>query len=366
MGDHGDFLMSIQRATLPDNFYDTQSAKLLAQPEPQYLFASLFLSAIGASLPIPSGMGLSGRQVPASGAAYPAFDRDQLKLAESLPSSLFALGIDFNKAPGHTVRINRPAFTDSTYTVASRRVATGATLSTTGIGLSSEQTHLTLERYAGPYSSGVKPYTIESFDSNMGVNSIPSMVGTNLARDFHKFLDAVHVTIGGGGTALYPEGMAAVDDATTADSYPMTVELLSRTEQSMDEAHLPKLPDGKRVMVLTAKQWKQLKHDPEYEANASDHPAFNILFAAWGFVKTVCGFHIFVSESLSKTNNSSSVPVHYGMALAPGGFMGGMGRPPRVANSTDDNYGETIKVLWLADLAFGIADSRFFRSVRTA
>jgi hypothetical protein len=43
-----------------------------------------------------------------------------------------------------------------------------------------------------------------------------------------------------------------------------------------------------------------------------------------------------------------------------------MGRKPRVANSTDDNYGETVKVLWLADLAFGITDSRFFRSVRSA
>ncbi len=46
--------------------------------------------------------------------------------------------------------------------------------------------------------------------------------------------------------------------------------------------------------------------------------------------------------------------------------MGGMGRPPRVASSTEDNYGETAKVIWLADLAFGITDSRFFRSVRSA
>lgn len=358
---------SIQRASLPDNFYDTQSAKLLVQPEPQCLFAALFLAAIGASLPIPSGLGLPGRMAPSSGAPFISFDRDQLKLAESLPTSLFALGVDFNKAPGHTIRINRPAYTDSTYTAASRRIATGATISTEGIGLSSEQTHLTLERYGGPYANGsIKPYAIESFDANMGVNSIPSMVGTNLARDFHKFLDAVHVTLGSGGTALYPEGMSADDDATTAGSYPMTVELLSRTEQLMDEAHLPTFPDGKRLMVLTPYQWKQLKHDPEYEVNASDHPVFNILYASWGYVKTVSKFHIFVSSSLTKVNNNSSVPVHRGMALAPGGFMGGMGRPPRVASPTDDNYGETIKVIWLADLAFGITDSRFFYSVRSA
>lgn len=359
--------MSIQRASLPENFYDTQSAKLLIQPEPQYLFAALFLAAIGTSLPMPSTMGLAGRASPSSGAPYPAFDHAQLKLAESLPTSLFALGVDFNKAPGHTIRINRPAYTDSTYTIASRKVTTGQTISTSGIGLSSEQTHLTLERYAGPYfNSAVRPYTIESFDANMGVNSIPSMVGTNLARDFHKFLDAVHVTLGSAGTSVYPEGMTADNDATTAGSYPFTVEMMSRTEQLMDDAFLPTFPDGKRLMVITPTQWKQLKHDPEYEVNAHEHPVFNILYASWGYVKTIGKFHVFVSQSLTKPANSSAVPVHRGMALAPGGFMGGMGRAPRVASTTDDNFGETNKVIWLADLAFGITDSRFFYSVRSA
>lgn len=359
--------MSISRITLPENFYDVTSAKLLAQPEPQYPLASLFLSAIGASLPMPSGFGLDGRQVPSAGGSYPGVNADRLKLAEALPGSLFALGIDFAKTPGNTVRINRPAFADTTYTADSRKVAAGQSISTTPIAIGSEQTHLVLERYAGPYDSSnnrVAPYAIEAFDANMGVHSMTSMVGVHLARDFHKFLDAVHVTLGGSGSAIYPDGMSAVDDATTEGSFPMTVEQLSRTEQSMDEGHLPRLPDGKRVLMLTAKQWKQLKHDPEYEANAHEHPEFNLLFTS--YKSTVGGFHIFISETLSKATNSSSVAVHRGIAIAPGGFMGGMGRPPRVASSTEDNYGETAKVIWLADLAFGLADSRFFRSVRSA
>lgn len=356
--------MTIARFSLPENFYDVTSAKLLAQPEPQYLFASLFLSAVGASLPIPSGMGLDGRQVPSAGASYPSAEADRLKLAEALPASLFALGIDFSKTPGNTVRINRPSFADSTYTADSRRITSGATISTTAIGIGSEQTHLTLERYAGPYSSGVKPYAIESFDANMGVHSIPSMVGTHLARDFHKFLDAVHVTLGDLGSALYPEGMAADNDATTAGSFPMTLELVSRVEQEMDEDSLPTLPDGCRVLVLSPYQWKQLKHDPEYEAQAEFHKGFNLLFP--NYVGSVGKFHIFKSTTLSRPTNSSSVAVHRAIAMAPGGFMGGMGRPPRVASSTDDNYAETAKVIWLADLAFGVADSRFFYSVRSA
>lgn len=359
--------MSISRVSLPENFYDVTSAKLLTQPEPQYPLASLFLSAIGSALPIPSGLGLDGRQVPSTGQAYSAANRDRLELAQALPGSLFALGIDFAKTPGSTVRINRPSFADTTYTQASRKVAPGASISTTAITIGSEQTHLVLERFAGPYdstNSRVAPYAIEAFDANMGIHSTTSMVGTHLSRDFHKFLDAVHVVLGGSGTAVYPDGMTAVDDATSADMFPMTVEQLSRTEQSMDESHLPRLPDGKRVLMLTAKQWKQLKHDPEYAANSNEIPEFNILFHS--YKSTVGGFHVFVSETLAKTANSSTVPVHYGIAVAPGGFMGGMGRPPRVASSTDDNYAETAKVIWLADLAFGITDSRFFRSVRSA
>lgn len=359
--------MSYSRITLPENFFDVTSAKLLAQPEPQYPLAALYLSAISASLPVPGNIGLDGRQPPTSGSGYIDVNTDRLKLAESLPGSLFALGIDFGKTSGSTVRINRPAYADTTYTVASRKVSSGATISVQPIDFGSEQTHLTLERFAGPYdntNSRVAPFAIESFDANMGLVAAQSMVGLHLSRDFHKFLDAVHVVLGNSGTAVYPDGMTADNDATTADSYPLTVEQLSRTEQVMDEASLPKFPDGKRVLMITAKQWKQLKHDPEYGANSTFHKEFNILFNS--YVSTVGGFHVFVSETLTKTNNGSSVAVHKGIAMAPGCFMGGMGRAPRVASSTDDNYGETAKAIWLADLAFGITDSRFFRSVRSA
>lgn len=357
--------MSISRISLPENFYDKTSDQLLTQPEPQYPLADLFLSAVASSLPMPGGIGLDGRQVPSTGASYSSAERDRLMLAQALPSALFALGIDFAKAPGNTVRINRPAFTNSTYTAASRRLATGQSISTTALTLGSEQTHLVLERYAGPYgATAVQPLAIEAFDANMGVHSAPSIVGTQLKRDFHRFLDAVHVTLGDSGTSIYPDGMSADNDATAADSYPMTLEQVSRTEESMDDANLPTLPDGCRLLMLSPKQWKQLKHDPEYEAQAEFHKEFNLLFP--NYVGSVGKFHVFKSTTLSRPNNSSSVPVHRGIAMAPGCFMGGMGRKPRVASSTDDNYGETGKVVWIADLAFGIADSRFFRSVRSA
>lgn len=360
-------MSSIQRATLPENFYDKTSAQLIAQPEPQYLLANWFLSAMALSLPIPSALGLDGRAIGGVGSAYSSADRDRLKLAEALPSELMAVKVDFSAATGGTIRINRPKFSDTTYTEASRKIVSGQTISTSAINVGSEQTNLTLFTYAGPYdstNSRVAPYGVQAFDANMGIHKLSSIVGTHMARDFHKFLETQYVTLGDLGTSVYPDSMTADDDATSAGSFPMTLEQVSRTEQSMDEAHLPTLGDGSRVLLLSPQQWKQLKHDPEYESQAEFHKEFNLLFP--NYVGSVSKFHIFKSTTLSKPTNSSTVAVHRGIAIAPGAFMGGMGRPVRVASSTDDNYGETAKVIWIGDLAFGVADNRFLRSVRAA
>jgi hypothetical protein len=358
--------MTVSRITLPENFADWNSAQLLAQPEPQYPFAGLFLSAIASSLSTPNGIGLDGRQITGAGAAFSSAERDRLELAQGLPSGLWALGVDFKSTMGGTVRVNRPAFANTTYTAASRRLSPGQTISTTPITIGMEQTHLVLERYAGPYdtaNSRVAPYALEAFDAKMGLHSPSSMIGTHLKRDFHRFLDSVHVVLGDGGTAVYPEGITADADITSTDSAPMTVEQLTRTTQLMDEASLATWPDGKRVMFMHPKQWKQLHHDPEFQVNSSFHKDLDILYG--GYAGTVCDWHCFVSSTLGATTNGSSVSVQRAIAMAPGGFMGGMGRPPMVKTSTADNYGETALCIWLADLAFGISDSRFFRSVRS-
>ena len=98
----------MSRISLPENFIDFQSAKLLSQPEPQYPMAGLFLSAIGQSLGVPSafGIGVDGRPISGVGAPYSAADRDRLMIASALPTSLFALGIDFKAQTGSTVRVN--------------------------------------------------------------------------------------------------------------------------------------------------------------------------------------------------------------------------------------------------------------------
>jgi hypothetical protein len=46
--------------------------------------------------------------------------------------------------------------------------------------------------------------------------------------------------------------------------------------------------------------------------------------------------------------------------------MGGHGRMPRVAASSENNYQETFKLVWIADLAFGLADNTFCLKINTA
>lgn len=356
------------RVSLPAEYYDKTSDLLLKKPEPQYLYGKMFLAAMAASLAPPGMAGLSGREIKGQGADYTPVERDRLELANPMMTSVIAAKVDFNGAPGNSIRINRPAYTNTTYTELSRRIPVGGSISTVPVTAKSEQTNLTLYRYGGPYdqtNARVAPLAIEAFDANMGVHNLVKISGTTLVRDCHRFIDAVQVSLLDlASTTLYPEGMIADNDATTAGSFPFTYELLSRTERSMDDANLPTFPDGFRAMVLTPTQIAQLKLDPIYSKNAVFFPEYNILFP--GYIKSVGKFHIFKSTTLTTTANSSSITIHKGHAIAPGALLGGMGRPLRVAASTDDNYAETAKIIWLGDLAFGLADNTFVVSVHSS
>jgi hypothetical protein len=357
------------RVTLPAEFYDKTDDRLLVQPEPQYLYAEMFLGAMRASLSPISEMGLPWRSITGVGASYGTpVERDRLMLSSPIMTDIMAATVDFNGAPGNSIRINRPAYTNTTYTEASRRIPSGSSISTTPVTAKSEQNNLTLFRYGGPYDQAntrIAPIAVEAYDANMGVHKMVQISGNTLIRDFHRFLDAVNVSLLDlGSTVIYPEGMAADNDATTAGSFPFTYEQLLRSERKADDANLPTFADGFRMFVGTPTQINQLGLDPLYIKNAQFHPLYNQLFPQ--YVRSVSKTHIFKSTTLTTALNSSSVAIHYGHYIAPGALLGGMGQRPRVEPSTDDNFGQTAKIIWLADLAFGLADNRFVESVRSS
>lgn len=361
----------ISRSTLGAEFFDTTSAMLLVEPEPQYFHAALMKLALGASmLSTPSSLGLAGRDgIGGQGAPYAGIEDGRLILDDAISTEAIKVVPELGKAPGHTVRINRPVFSNTTYTMTSREVANGATISTTPIDVSSAQTAITLKRYAGPYdstNSRVAPLGVDRFDASMPVHKVADIVGLHLKRDLDKTLDAFGVSLFDlASTTVRPRGFSADNDSLVAGDAPMDFNTLSRADKSLDEANIPYFGNGKRVCVLTPQQIQQLEEDSQFARHAVfDKPVNPVLSKA--YYKSIGKFDIYKSNTLTVTNNSSSVPIHTGQAFGPGMVGVGVGMLPRVADSTADNFGEHALVIWLAYLGFSNLDSRFGCLIKTS
>lgn len=358
--------MGISRDQLTQEFYDRTDSMLLKQPEPQYLYARLFKRALNIQLNVPAGIGRMPYEIDDGGPQYSSADRDRLNLADDISTEVFAVKADYAGEPGHTIRFNRPAFTNTTYTQESRQIGTNQSISTVAIGAGSEQVGLTLKRFAGPYdqtNSRVAPYGLDAFDASVSIHDLSDMVGTHMQRDFDRTLDSFWITLANlGSTTKYPAGMTADNDATAKAQFPLTYEQISRTSKAQDESNLPTLGDGRRILVVSPTGRKYLKDDPQFARYAEFHKEFNPLFPGW--FATLPEYHCFQSTTLTTTANSSSINIHTAHAIAPGAFMGGRGKTIGVRAASDDNYGETAKVVWLAYLALALADNRFVTLVK--
>lgn len=364
--------MTINRATLPEEFYDVTSDRLLLTPEPQYLHARLWKNALGAALDPDSQLGLpmAGRQFGDAGAPYQTNPEvGRLAVSEDLMTQAIEVVPEIGKTPGHTVRLNRPSFTDSAYTEASREIPSGNTISTNPVNVSSDQVPVTLKRYGGPVadaSSGVRPYAIDRFDGSVMQHRPAQIVGLNMQRDFDKTIDQFIVKLfDQAGTTVRPTGFSTDDSSTIAGDARMSYAVLSSLSRQMDEANVPRFPDGKRAITLHPRQKEQLSQDAQFSRLSEDHPLFNALYAGT-YWKSVGDFHIFCSNTLTSATNSSSVSIKYAQAFGPGAIGSGVGMMPRVANHTNDNYGETAYLIWLLYGAFATLDSRFIYRVATS
>lgn len=354
--------MTLNRGTLPQEFFDITSDMLLVQPEPQYLHGALLQSAMAASLTQVSDVGLPFRMLGGAGAMYGSVGDDRLLLEErALASEAVAVVPELGKAPGHTVRINRPAFANTTYTQASRTVPSGATISTTPIDVSSEQIAITIQRFAGPYdstNSRVAPLGLEKFDASMSVHKFASIAGKQLKRDYDRFIDAVGVLLwASGSTTIRPSGFTADNDSVSAGDAPLDLDTLLRVETQLDSANIPYFANGKRLCVLHPRQVQQLKSDPAYQRLAVFQPEKNPLNKC--YVGEVGNLVIYKSNTLTTATNGSGITMYRGQAFGPQMVGCGVSRLPEVLPSTADNYGETPLVIWLTYMGFQVADNRF-------
>lgn len=355
------------RSQMPAEFFDRTSAQLLLKPEPQYLYAQMLMKALSLELPVPEELGHPGTAIGGVGADYSNAGGNLQLEDDQISDQVFAATVNMEGEPGHTIKINRPTFADTTYTLASRQITTNMTISTTPVTVGSEQNTLTLGRFAGPYDSGnarVAPFSLDGLDSQLGIHKKSKIVGMHMKRDFNKFLDSVMVTLADSGTAVYQEGFSSDNDITVAGQCPLSYAQVAYTERIMDDANLPTLPDGFRLLVIPPAADEAMKLDPQYSRLSEFHKEVNALFPST-YLRSVGKFHIFKSTTLSKPVNSpAAIPIYRAHAIAPGAFGVGMGKAPRVGYSNDNNYGESEKVIWLAYLAFGLMDSSFIYTPR--
>ena len=374
-------LASFSRGTLPAEFYDVTSRLLLKQPEPQYLYYLLLSAALGASFAA-DGMEvlpLAGREIVTGGdPSYMNLEEMQLELEPAFDySDAFEVDTSFKQAPGgmwqpgHTVRMNRPRFVDSSYTFGNREIKTGLVISKTPVAVGSDQTELTIKRYGGPYdvtAGEIRPYSINRLDAQRSVHSLPAVRKLQFTRDYHKTLDAFGVQLFDSvqsSNIFWVDGMVDDNSAVAANDFPFSYELLTRMKLRLDDTNIPVFANGKRPCVVTPLQAQQLGRDPEFQRLAVFTPPRNPILAA-SFYASIQGIDIFRSTTLTRATNTNSIKIHYAQMFGPGMAGVAPGNMPEVATNSDDNYGEDVLAIWKQYAAFGVLDDRFAVSGRSS
>lgn len=365
----------INRASLPEEFFDITSGMVLVQPEPQYVFAVLAKMAIGSAmlLAAASQLGITpDRQIPNQNLAYTLPGADRLALSApdaAAATGILSIGELAMPGVGHTVRVNRPRYGSGGFTLAAREVTSGSAVSTVAIDLASEQVTITLKRYGGPYDPAnlnVAPFALDRFDASRSVHSIAQVVGLHMQRDFDRWMDTVVAAfLSSGSTTLWPQGFTADNSSSVAGDMPMDVDMLFRSYETLKNANIPLFPNGRYRAFISPTQARQLKADPQAASyDRYDVKGLNPVTGpggapSAGYLTSVTGVDIYESTTLPVTANTNAINVTSAIMFGPGMMALGCGALPYVRASTDDNYGESAKIIWFSYLGFNLADARF-------
>lgn len=366
--------MAVSRVTVPSEFYDITSAMMLRQPEPEYLFAKMaFAAQARAELmatDAPALIAAAGRpSFDTGGAPYGDLAANQLALGSyPLAEAIVAVSELGNARVGHTIRLNRPIFSGGGYTEASRSIGAAVSISQTPIEVSAEQVSITVKRYVGPFASGgsqPQPYAIDRLDAQRSVHSLAGVVGLQLSRDRMKWLDTViALAFDAGSVVVRPAQIAADASMPASGELPLDLETLFRAEQNLRTANIPAFADGSYLAVVSPVQMRQLKVDPDFLRLAvftsNQNPLGIPSIAQVGRIKIV------ESNTIqTDTATLAGQTIQRGMMFGPGAVGYGVADPCRVANAMEDNYGETLKVVWICYEGFAVLDNRFIVSMRS-
>lgn len=378
--------MVANRLSLPQDFEDKISKRMLTAPVPRFFWAQLFKLAgvrFGLEQTSASEMGLTPERSPANqGAPAPELQSLQLMLEDPTGQAAVIVVSDelAVQGQGHTIRFNRPVFSGGGYTLAARRQTAITSISTTPIDFSAEQVYLTLERLAGPYASGgsvVQPYAIDKWDAKRSIHDLAGLAALNLEYDRQALVDGIVNALVEAITGCTLTGASTINSVwpgrgrKTADAQliapgdaEMDLETLLRAEQTLVSRNVPRMPDGRYIAVVTPKQATQLMLDSDFKDLAKYTPEKNPLFQ--DFVGDIGTVRVYRSTTLTQdTTTVSGNSIQHGVMLGREALGYGIGEELEVVASSDDNYSNTAKFIWQAMEAFGVFDTRYGVGMRS-
>ncbi len=365
-------------AWLPSEFVELTSQRMLIAPVSQFLYYTMvYMADMQAALRVDPGAfeWVSGRGIPANagGAPVPALDAMKLMLADPIRAGAIVVADDLATQPGSVVKINRPVFSGGGYSISARTLGTGAQFSTTPIALSGEQVPITILRLGGPYASGgttPQPYGVDRFQAMQSVHSLVGTVGQHLQYDREAFLDNVIATTidnPASGNILFPNdptsSLSTDSSAFTANvngDRPFDYETILRMVAKLRSTNIPTFDDGRYRLIINPAQEQQLQLDPIFRSYAKEDASTNPL--KMSLVKTLGrDVEIYCSNSNAiDTSTVSGVTINHAVMF--GKQIVGRVRDKdgcRATLSSQDNYGETALVMWIAYEGFSLLDQRF-------
>ena len=305
----------------------------------------------------------------------------QLMLSDDVRGEVILVADELATQPGSVVKLNRPVFSGGGYTFAQRTIGSGQSMSTTPISLTGEQVPITINRYTGPFASGgstPQPYGIDRFQAMQSVHSLAMRVGTHLINDRDHLVDAGVASLidnPASGATLYPgdpNNTLSSDSAAfiTNGDRTFDYETILRAVAFLQSQNIPTFADGMYRLIVNPAQSKQLLSDPVYRGEAkyivNPPDPRNPLLDGW---VTNIGRQVEVYMSNSNTIDTSTVSgVTINHAVMFGPQIVGRVRDRdgvRIVLSSDDNYGETAKAMWLAYEGYAMLNQQFMVAIHS-
>jgi hypothetical protein len=371
-------MAQINRASLPADFLDhvDNSGLLLPQPEPHWCFAKVASAGRLAVSALNAGQQTSQQYGSIAGGGMsisPTLD-ELIRFSDMYPG-LLNVRNEFGLTKGDTIKFQRPVFSTGGATKAARAKSTTVPTSSTGMGITTEETTLSVDIYQGPYSEtsgGVKPYEIAEFDAKYRASkvSLASLVSLNLVRDHSYWL---HYVIRNEFQSMTYTTLANPDytdftDFVAGGGQKWTAEMILRARKTLTDRNVQPFPNGRYIAYVPTGFNTDMLEDVDYREMSKVHQdGRNLLYGYIGSIQNVDLFECSTLRTYAAGTTppgdktgliGANVAIATGFMCGPGAVGFGVAQNPHCRYHDDTDYGNVAKVIWQSAYAIDVLDVR--------